>query len=197
MPMTLPRPPSFFQITASVLLGLVMAWTIGFFIFFGIVATQTPETPETQTDLAVVLTGASGRIEAGFQLLADGHTKALLISGVHPDVTLKQLVELWPATPQAKAAILHHCCITIGHMAESTDTNARETVQWLEAHPHIDSIRIVTSNYHMPRAWLLFRRQLPDKTLTVWPVTSNGATTSAFWRNILIEYSKTLMTWAS
>lgn len=188
--------PSFFQITVSVGLALVSVWTIGFFVFFGIVTSQKQEHPTDTMDLAVVLTGGTGRVEAGFELLADERAKALLISGVHKDVTLRDLVELWNASEERKNKIARHCCITLGHSADDTKNNAAETLAYIEK-SDVKTIRIVTSNYHIPRAWILFKRAMPEADLSVWPVAGNGPLTLTFWRNIFVEYTKTLLTWMS
>ncbi len=186
--------PSFLQIAFSVMLGVITILTLGFFIFFGIVASQKLENPQGVSDLAVVLTGGTGRVEAGFDLIVNNHARQLFISGVHPDTTLAKLLDLWDAPQAQKDIILKHCCVAIGHMADSTENNAAETALWIQG-KNIRSIRIVTSSYHMPRAWLLFKRALPDKTLEPWPVASGGKVTLAFWRSVLVEYAKTLLTW--
>ncbi len=191
------RLPSVYQITLSVFAGLVMAWVIGFFLFFGLVALQPRENLTQTSDLAVVLTGGTGRVEEGFRLILDKRAKALLISGVHPNTRLQDLVTLAGVSVSDKDKLLHHCCITIGHVAETTETNARETADWLADKPDIHTIRIVTSNYHLPRAWILFRRAMPDRDFSAWPVAGNPPTSPTFWRNVLSEYSKTLMTWLS
>ncbi|NBX66204.1 MAG: YdcF family protein [Proteobacteria bacterium] len=188
--------PSFFQVTVSVLLALVATWTIGFFVFFGIVTSQKQENPNGVADLAVVLTGGTGRVEAGFELLADERAEALLISGVHKDVTLSDLIELWNTSEDRKNKIARHCCIVLGRSADDTKNNAAETYAYVED-KEIKTIRIVTSNYHIPRAWILFSRALPGITLSVWPVAGNGPLTAVFWRNVFVEYSKTLLTWMS
>lgn len=188
------KPPSLFQVTVSVVTAIAAVWVIGFFVFFGLVSTQKAENPEGQADLAVVLTGGTGRVEAGFDLLADGHAKMLLISGVHKDVNLQDLIALWQADDTRKKAITNHCCITLGRTADDTESNAAETALHIKG-SRIKSIRIVTSNYHIPRAWILFKRALPEAELSVWPVAGNGPLSPVFWRNLFVEYSKTLLTW--
>ena len=188
--------PSFVQITFSVFLGMVTLWLLGFFVFFGIVAAQSPENPESVSDVAIVLTGGSGRIESGFDLIVKGGSKALLISGVHESVKLKDLVGMWDADNKERNTILTHCCIYMDYKAESTESNASETAAWIK-NKDIKTVRIISSDYHIPRAWLLFRRAMPDKELSVWPVSSLSKLSPVFWRNILTEYSKTLLTWLS
>jgi uncharacterized SAM-binding protein YcdF (DUF218 family) len=49
----------------------------------------------------------------------------------------------------------------------------------------------------MIRAWILFRRAMPDVHFSVWPVVSGNRNDLLFWRTLLIEYSKTILTWIS
>lgn len=182
--------PSVMRLTFSVIFGFITIWLVGFFAFFGFVIAQKQEAAEKVADLTVVLTGGTGRVEAGFDILSQGKSKALLISGVHRDVTLQHLADLWQGDRQT---ILSHCCITLGHKADDTESNAEETRDHI-ASKDVQSLRIVTSDYHMPRAYILFKRILPDKTLYLWPVSAVSPLRMTFWRNMFIEYSKTLLT---
>ena len=47
-------------------------------------------------DCAVVLTGGAGRVREGFDLLSNQAVKKLIISGVHSNVQLRDLLPLWP-----------------------------------------------------------------------------------------------------
>lgn len=188
-----------FRITAGLVAGFAMLWLVGFAIFFADVALSGPENPAKRTDVVVVLTGGPGRIEQGFALMADDKAKAMLVTGVHPGVTLPALLDRWNGGADAKAALSRHCCIFVESKAESTEDNAAETLAWLRRNggPQGVTVTLVTSDYHMPRAMLLFSRTMPNATLEAWPVRSTHMASTGFLRTVLIEYSKTLLMWLS
>lgn len=158
-----------------------------------------PEAPGTRTDLIVVLTGGSNRVDTGFNLMLADKARAMLITGVHPDAKFQDLVRAWNAGPDAKLAMMGHCCITLDTRARTTEENAFEIGRWLmdDAHSSLNSVRVVTSNYHMPRAMLWIARALPNMKLLRHPVepTDVGMTELAFWRNTFVEYHKFMFTW--
>ena len=120
--------------------------------------------PDSATDAIVVLTGGSRRVESGLELLAAGKAQQLFVSGVHPGVELGELLRAAGQTPERVA-----CCIALGHDAESTLGNARETASFMRAHD-LHSLRLVTASYHMPRSLLEFTRAMPGITIVPNPV---------------------------
>ncbi len=56
-----------------------------------------------ETDAIVVLTGGSGRLEYGLELLAEGKGKKLFISGVSEGITTEQLLRQVPRRTFAPA----------------------------------------------------------------------------------------------
>ncbi len=82
--------------------------------------------PSTPTDAIVVLTGGRLRLETGLQLLAAGRAKKLFVSGVNQRVDREELLR--PLGPVAQRAT---CCIVLGHEADNTFGNARETANWM------------------------------------------------------------------
>ena len=50
-----------------------------------------------------------------------------------------------------------------------TRGNAIAARNWAEAN-QFSTIRLVTANYHLPRAYLEFNRLLPQYTVKSWPV---------------------------
>lgn len=185
------------RITYTTLTAIIATWLMGFLVFFILVVTDRPELPDKPIDVVVVLTGGPGRIETGFDLLAKDKAKALLITGVHPNVTLRDLIALWPSEPQNKTKLLQHCCVFLEYEASSTEENASETKSWLERNGGAENVilRLVTSNYHLPRALLLYRHALPQAIIYRWPVASDSMSSLMFWRNTIIEYHKTILTW--
>ncbi|MGE0407807.1 MAG: YdcF family protein [Amphiplicatus sp.] len=174
------------------LAGLAILWAVGFFFFIG--ALPRPGEPAAvKADGAVVYTGTGGaRLTTGMNVLAGGGVKRLLISGVNPGVTRQELAALWPGEASS-----FECCVDLGLEARTTEGNAREVRDWTRAHG-FNSLLLVTSDYHMPRALLETRAQLPDATVIPFPVESgylNAARRPASpdaWRQLCFEYSKFL-----
>ncbi len=168
-------------------LALVLAG--GFVSFTRSLVTDAPETP-SRADGIVVLTGGAARIDMGLTLLAREKGGRLLISGVNPKTTRSEI----QANNTANAAMFE-CCIDLGREARTTIGNASETAEWIRQHK-FDSVIVVTSSYHMPRAMMEFRRLLEDVDLTAYPVVANGRRLDRWWadmavfRLLLSEYSK-------
>lgn len=143
-------------------------------------------------DAIVVLTGGSERLRTGLELLKQGKAKKLFISGVHPGLSLDNILgnlEIDPA--------LRECCIILGHAAGSTEGNAEETQNWL-ALENYHSIRLVTANYHMARSLLLFHSLIPDITIVPHPISPETVKLDDWWSHagtaslLVTEYNKYL-----
>ena len=81
------------------------------------------------SDAIVVLTGGSGRLKTGLQLLTRKKAKKLFISGVYRGNDVQRLLQVQKHSP---AEVL--CCINLGYAATSTAGNARETADWIKKH---------------------------------------------------------------
>lgn len=174
------------------LLILAAAWLGGLVVF----AESIPDRPEDDgrtTDAIVVLTGGSGRIDLGLELLAKDRAKKLFVSGVPRGVLSAELPGLANATPEQMA-----CCVVLGHQADDTIGNARETAAWMMAEG-FHSMRLVTSNYHMPRSLLEMRRAMPGVEILPYPVIPEAVRQNDWWRwpgttmLLVTEYSKYLL----
>ena len=75
------------------------------------------------------------------------------------------------------------CCIDLDRSALNTFGNALETKHWARAH-NFNSLIVVTSNWHMPRAMAELAHQLPDVTLIAYPVISEKVKTEPWWSNL-------------
>jgi uncharacterized SAM-binding protein YcdF (DUF218 family) len=122
---------------------IFVGWLLG---FAGFASTLPSPAPQTPTDAIVVLTGGTGRTQQGLSLLAAGLGKRLLISGVESSVGPHQF-----ALAQKVPERLVRCCVDLGKKAFDTTTNAQETADWVKARNY-RSIRLVTNDWHMPRA---------------------------------------------
>jgi len=171
---------------------LVSVLFTGGFAFF-LVATSPQSITGTRTaDGIVALTGGKARIGEAVKLLADRRAKRMLISGVHPDTTRRQLRHLVP-----RSARLFECCIDLGRRAQDTTGNAMETRDWVQEHKYT-SIIVVTSSYHMPRALVELKRFLPGVDMVPHTVVPESFSSARWWadntvmRLIVSEYIKYL-----
>jgi uncharacterized SAM-binding protein YcdF (DUF218 family) len=169
----------------------LVAWLAGLQWF----ATGLPNSvaePLRVTDAIVVLTGGSGRVHQGLELLAAKRAGRLFISGVYRGVDVQELLRVSQKSPGDL-----ECCVTLGYKADSTRGNARETAGWMREQGLV-SLRLVTSDYHMPRSLLEFRRVLPDAEIVPHPVLPERAKPRNWWRwpgsttLIIREYNKYL-----
>jgi uncharacterized SAM-binding protein YcdF (DUF218 family) len=151
--------------------------------------------PSTPTDAIVVLTGGRLRVETGLELFAAGTAKKLFVSGVNQRVDRDELLR--PLGPLAQRAA---SCNVLGHEADNTFGNARETAIWMHDEGYF-SLRLVTSWYHMRRALLEFGRAMPPVTIIAYPVFAHPLDQERWWSwhgplELLInEYDKFLAAW--
>jgi uncharacterized SAM-binding protein YcdF (DUF218 family) len=133
---------------------------------------------EVKADGIVALTGAAARIPDAIELLATERGKRLLITGVYRATSLKEIARVTPLYSK-----YFTCCIDLDRSALNTFGNALETKRWARAH-NFNSIVVVTSNWHMPRAMAELAHQLPDVTLIAYPVISEKVKTERWWSSV-------------
>jgi uncharacterized SAM-binding protein YcdF (DUF218 family) len=169
--------------------GLGVLWALGFASFFITVIAMGPVQATLKTDGVVVLTGGAERVKTGLELLQHGQTRELLISGVHHAADLKDLL-----LKSHMNGADFPCCITLGFEASDTVGNARETADWVHSNK-IQTLRLVTATYHMPRALIEMKRALPGVRLVAHPVrpASFSPWSNRGWILTLSEYHKTLL----
>ncbi len=182
--------------TLAVLLVIGLIWVAGLFAFAGRVQRSTPSPEPTAADGIVALTGANSneRIAAAVQLLADHKGRRVLVSGVNREVSREQL-----RVASGSVRRLYDCCVDLGFTAADTVGNARETAEWAKA-MRFQSLTVVTSDYHMPRAMLELRAVLrpPAIHLQLYAVPTQALKTRHWWRSpgaarlMVVEYSKYL-----
>lgn len=133
---------------------------------------------EGKADGIAVLTGGASRIADAVELLAAGRGRRLLITGVNPATSEREIARL---APQYSA--IFRCCVDFDRSAVNTVGNALETRRWA-ADRGFKSLIVVTSNYHIPRAMAELAHQLPGVRLIPYPVVTNKGGTA--WSNGLI-----------
>ncbi|MEM7445419.1 MAG: YdcF family protein [Pseudomonadota bacterium] len=178
--------------TLTILATLIVLWLAGF-VWFAERAVWYTDPGNRQADAIVVLTGGSERLNHGVALLRQGSAENLFVSGVHPGIEAADL----PALQEIGEQDLP-CCITLGYDAGNTAENAAETATWIDAQD-LGSIRLVTSNYHMPRSLVEFRRLMPDLEIIADPVDPAPVMLDEWYRwpgtaSLLFrEYNKSLI----
>ena len=147
------------------------------------------------TDGIVVMTGGSQRLDSGLNLLTNGFAGKMLISGVGVGVNRAILVQELDLSENEVNALF--CCVELDHDAQDTKGNADIARQWAQLHD-MKSLRLVTANYHMPRALLVFSRAIPNVDLYQWPVSPDDLDLGNWWRDpvalrvLIREYAKYL-----
>jgi len=148
---------------------------------------------DRNADGIVVLTGGASRISDAIELLAAGHGKRLLISGVHRSTTTAAIARINPRYQK-----LVSCCVDLGYSAINTVGNAAETRLWVKDRG-FTSLIVVTSAYHMPRTMAELQQQMPGIELVPFPVVTDRLRNEPWWasaptaRLILSEYAKYVM----
>lgn len=183
---------------AFILLLLAMMFAMGFFGFIASIPEVSPD-PDAKTDAIVVLTGSAGRLERGLALLEKNQARILYISGVGGDGTVLEVLSHAHSTNQDALAALKDR-IQIGTRARTTFGNAAEVKAWV-AKQGVQSLRLVTSNYHIPRSMLIFSSELKGVKIIPEPASSKRFSKNEWFasahslRLALSEYYKFLLTY--
>jgi uncharacterized SAM-binding protein YcdF (DUF218 family) len=175
------------------LLALAAAATVfvgGFFAFGAKIAAERPNLPQKAEGM-VALTGGSERIADAIRLLAEGHARRLLITGVAPVASAIEIAR----NVEGSFRILD-CCVDLGYAARNTEGNALEAEEWARANGLDRSLIIVTAAYHMPRAMVEMRYRMPNSKLFAYPVVPERLRGKKWWndrvlfRLVATEYVK-------
>lgn len=162
---------------------LAVLWALGF-VWFAAALPQPLE--EGATDAIVVPTGSGGRIPRGLEMLSGGSAREMLVTGVDPQVLPGEFQAEYGVSDEAMA-----CCVTLGFSALDTRGNARETSEWM-AQREYRSLRLVTADWHMRRAALELREQLPAEVRIVKDAVRSEV---SLW-TLFLEYHKFMAVWA-
>ncbi|MBT4879528.1 MAG: YdcF family protein [Alphaproteobacteria bacterium] len=169
-------------------------WFVGLLAFVDSIPLKV-EDRDTPTDTIVVLTGGSLRLREGFSLLQKGAAKTLFISGVNKSVLLRDLPKYNPLSKN------HTDKVGLGHKATDTVGNAEETAEWMRKNKY-KSLRLVTSNYHLPRSLVEVQSACPDALIISHPVFPKKLNLHSWWTQpstatlIISEYSKFIVSYS-
>jgi len=160
--------------------ALILLYALGYALF--VVLLPRPADPRP-TDAIVVLTGARGRIDRGLDLLERGKAKRMLISGVARTVKPQEL-----ALQAGRDRALFECCIDLGRESVDTRSNAEETARWLGKN-RFRTVRLVTMDWHMPRASFELERRIGDRV----KILEDAIESDPNFRQLFTEYNKYLL----
>jgi uncharacterized SAM-binding protein YcdF (DUF218 family) len=161
---------------------LLLIYALTFVLFAFTLGKPAPANAET-TDAAIVLTGGPGRIEHAIDVLKAHKAKRLLVAGVDPSVTKPDLVRRIPGSRKWIA-----CCVDLGSESVDTRSNAEEAGRWL-ARQDYQSVRLITSDWHMRRARYEFQRALGSK----YELVTDAVRTEPSLVTLFGEYNKYLL----
>lgn len=159
---------------------VLLAYLLGFLVF---AVTLGRPAGNQRTDAAVAITGGSGRIEHAMEVLADGEVKRVLIAGTDPSVTKADLIDRLGGKER-----LVNCCVDLGSESVDTRSNAEEAKRWLDRRGY-ESLRLITSDWHMRRARYEFRKVLGDS----YEVVPDGVRSQPGFMTLFGEYNKYLL----
>jgi uncharacterized SAM-binding protein YcdF (DUF218 family) len=182
--------------SVTAFLALTLIWLAGLFAFAGRVQQSTPARLPAPAQGIVALTGANSnqRIAAAVGLLEDGYGRRVLVSGVNREASREDIRNVSRAVRR-----LYDCCVDLGFTAADTVGNARETADWARAMRY-DSLIVVTTDYHMPRAMLELRAVFRGTgvRLQSYAVPTPALKSAKWWRTpgaarlMVVEYCKYL-----
>ncbi len=168
---------------------IVLCWVLGFIVFAVTLPKPVDGPPSAAAparsgpaSAVIVLTGGDGRIARGLEVLRRGWAAQMLVSGVDPEVQPGEF-----AAHYRVDARLMQCCITLGTESVDTRSNAQESLRWVDDR-QITSVRLVTSDWHMRRAYWELRRVLPARVAVI----ADAVATRPSLNMLFVEYCKLL-----
>lgn len=117
---------------------------------------SSPADEVSYADAIIILTGGMGRSEEGLSLFREGKGGYLIISGVEGS---SRLAEIFPG--RDLGAMVDTTRIVLDMESRSTVDNAVNVKRIVED-KGFKSLILVTSNYHMKRAFTIFRKAIRE-----------------------------------
>lgn len=164
----------------ATLLLAFLAYGMGFGLF--VMALPMPQTLTLQEpEGLVVFTGGTGRVDAAVELLRRGFNGPVLISGVHEDVKLHEIIpaDVMRAIPARN--------LTLDYAAKTTRENVLNTALWA-ADKKITELAVVTNRFHALRCRVMFMLLAPNLRPALLVVRDDVS-----WHTLWWEYNKLLV----
>jgi uncharacterized SAM-binding protein YcdF (DUF218 family) len=148
-----------------------------------LLAGRLPVPGPPPADAILVLTGDENRIPEGFRAWKDGKARELYILGAGEGARLEKVLPGRTALPPSAARKLH-----LEGWSENTLENAYSAKSVI-AERGFRKVILVTSDYHVPRAYLSFRAILPKAlAIEVIPVRTEWKDRAAFPRTLRLFF---------
>ena len=160
--------------------AILLIYLLGYALFAVLLPRPVEERP---SDAIVVLTGGAKRIERGLALMEKRLAKRMLVSGVARTVLPGELAAEYKANEA-----MFRCCVDLGRESVDTRSNAEEVARWMERHK-FTTMRLVTTDWHMPRARFELSRRLGGGIA----VTGDAVESNPSFAQLFTEYNKYLL----
>lgn len=173
---------------------LLLSWGVGMFFREYRKIKFEPVTSwaqDTVADCGVVLTGGAGRVREGFAMLGRKQIKKLIISGVHPDSDLADIMPYWILLGSVSEQD-----VVLERGSTTTYGNTQQSLSFVEAFGCRD-VALITSATHMYRAYRTFRSVYPSRiSLLKHAIVSSRSESD--WNEVAWESMKSLFyrSWA-
>ena len=146
----------------------------------------------------VILTGGTNRIKDGLKIVNKFEKSSTFNSKILVSGTGKGFTKMSLAKNIDFDFNLIECCIELDSISTNTYSNAFETLKWVKKN-NISEFILITSNYHMPRAFLEFKYRMPNLKIFTYPITpkkhniNNWLSSFQTFSLVLSEYCKFLV----
>ena len=146
----------------------------------------------------VILTGGTNRIKDGLKIVNKFEKSSTFNSKILVSGTGKGFTKMSLAKNIDFDFNLIECCIELDSISTNTYSNAFETLKWVKKN-NISEFILITSNYHMPRAFLEFKYRMPNLKIFTYPITpkkhniNNWLNSFQTFSLVLSEYCKFLV----
>ena len=146
----------------------------------------------------VILTGGTNRIKDGLKIVNKFEKSSTFNSKILVSGTGKGFTKMSLAKSIDFDFNLIECCIELDSISTNTYSNAFETLKWVKKN-NISEFILITSNYHMPRAFLEFKYRMPNLKIFTYPITpkkhniNNWLSSFQTFSLVLSEYCKFLV----
>ena len=161
-----------------VVAALLLVWLLG---FAGFSFMLPGPAGASETDAVIVLTGGENRLDRGLEILEAGKARRMLVSGVNRTVRPIELAEGTGTEPR-----LFECCIDLDQDSVDTRSNGDEAARWIREH-RFRSVRIVTTDWHMPRARYEVARHFSGHELRI---VADSVPSEPSLMQLFLEYNK-------